>query len=102
MGAAKLVKQLGVEAPLINAVATVLEGKKEIRQVGLLLMTEKPAGKDFAEAAHVMEKKLRKPSNTMDTGSISCGLPSSLVAAIAVGEALLSSSIAVWWWQRRS
>merc|ERR1712224_240528 len=37
--AAKLAKQLGMKAPLISAVAAVLEGRKDIQQVASLLMT---------------------------------------------------------------
>lgn len=98
--AAKLVAKLGVEAPLINAVASVLEGKQEVRQVGLFLMTMKAPGQDFAAAAQQMERKLRKRTYSGITVS---GLPSSTLAAIAVGEAILLGCLAIGvLWRRKS
>lgn len=55
--AAKLAKQLGVEAPFINVVASVLEGKREIPQALKLLMTGREFTRDFSAMAHVMEKR---------------------------------------------
>eukprot|EP00746_Dinoflagellata_sp_MGD_P065115 gnl/MRDRNA2_/MRDRNA2_27135_c0_seq1.p1 gnl/MRDRNA2_/MRDRNA2_27135_c0~~gnl/MRDRNA2_/MRDRNA2_27135_c0_seq1.p1 ORF type:complete len:493 (+),score=67.09 gnl/MRDRNA2_/MRDRNA2_27135_c0_seq1:60-1538(+) len=58
--AVKLAKRLNVEVPLINAVATVLEGKGSIPQVVRLLMTEQEYKSDFAAAASVHERKQRR------------------------------------------
>lgn len=55
--ASKLAAAAGVEAPLINAIARVLEGKAQIREVALSLMTSTPAGLDFAANAYAMERR---------------------------------------------
>jgi len=92
--AAKLAAQVGIEAPLITAVAKVLEGKAEIREVCLFLMTSKPAGSDFAAEAHAMERKRRQ--GQLGRVSKAPWIPYVLLAQ----SALLAVAVSVIWKKR--
>jgi len=96
--AVRLAKQLGVEAPLIGAIATVLEGKQDIKTVCLMMMTERRAGEDFAAKAPAMERRLRLASGRGDASTTT-----SVLTAVAIGQAILLSSLAaVAMWRQRA
>eukprot|EP00928_Gymnodinium_smaydae_P081313 TRINITY_DN64861_c0_g1_i1.p1 TRINITY_DN64861_c0_g1~~TRINITY_DN64861_c0_g1_i1.p1 ORF type:complete len:394 (+),score=65.55 TRINITY_DN64861_c0_g1_i1:50-1231(+) len=93
--AAALAKRYGVEAPLTEAVAAVLDGRIQVRQALLALM-QRPRHEDFAKLAHRAERQKRQ------VGPL--GVHVRVWAGLALAQGLVLAAIAgrTAWRHRRS
>eukprot|EP00747_Dinoflagellata_sp_TGD_P169506 gnl/TRDRNA2_/TRDRNA2_198639_c0_seq1.p1 gnl/TRDRNA2_/TRDRNA2_198639_c0~~gnl/TRDRNA2_/TRDRNA2_198639_c0_seq1.p1 ORF type:complete len:409 (-),score=63.45 gnl/TRDRNA2_/TRDRNA2_198639_c0_seq1:61-1251(-) len=90
--AVKLAQQLGVDAPLASAVASVLAGAAKPREAILTLM-QKPRGEDFSAAAPSAEKVIRRQQR-LDTDDLSRGGRRVQVwATLAIAEAFALAAL---------
>mmetsp|Transcript_140586 Transcript_140586/g.437230 ORF Transcript_140586/g.437230 Transcript_140586/m.437230 type:complete len:273 (-) Transcript_140586:39-857(-) len=86
--AEKLARRLGVDAPLAQAVAAVLDGRLEVREAILALM-QKPRHTDFSAMPHIAEEQRRQRSLS---GPL--GLPARAWAGLALAQGCLLLALA--------
>lgn len=95
--AARLAKRYGVSVPIIDAVASVLDGSAGAQEAILALM-QRPRGEDFA--AMVPNHQLQK--QTAASWQDPLGVPASVWAALALGQAVvLTCVVARALWSKR-
>jgi len=81
--AEKLARRCGVEAPITEAVASVLDGRVQVRQAMLTLM-QRPRKEDFSAAPHIAEEQRRQ---RLMAGPL--GIPARAWAGLAIAEGAL-------------